>query len=234
MRDGESHGERSPSRCHLATAWPSPATPVVVQFRAICAPLRSVDSGHRDRGHLLHAAGRSRRPSGVDEGERHVDHPDATSDEHADRASGPARRSPRPRRPRPDDGPQPAPPLGVRRCCRFVTATVLTSGEARRSALAGLLVPPRRQEVRKPWNLRRGLPVGPASMLPSGTGVAGRPWWPVPCRRRVRHAGRAARRGGVPVVPGDAAGRLAVAGHGFGSVSGTGYRVREITRSSSP
>jgi hypothetical protein len=49
-------------------------------------------------------------------------------------------------------------------------------------------------------------------------------------QRRARHAGIAARRGGVPVAPGDAAGRLAVAGHGFGSVSGTGYQVREVTR----
>jgi hypothetical protein len=51
---------------------------------------------------------------------------------------------------------------------------------------------------------------------------------------RVRHAGIAAGRGGVPVVPGGAAGRLAVAGHGFVPVSGTGYQVREVTRSSSP
>jgi hypothetical protein len=49
-------------------------------------------------------------------------------------------------------------------------------------------------------------------------------------QRRARHAGIAARRGGVPVAPGDAAGRLAVAGHGFVSVSGTGYQVREVTR----
>ncbi len=47
---------------------------------------------------------------------------------------------------------------------------------------------------------------------------------------RVRHAGVPARRGGVPVVPDDAAERLAVAGHGFVSVSGTGYQVREVTR----
>jgi hypothetical protein len=33
-----------------------------------------------------------------------------------------------------------------------------------------------------------------------------------------------------PVVPDDAAERLAVAGHGFVSVSGTGSQVREVTR----
>jgi hypothetical protein len=49
-------------------------------------------------------------------------------------------------------------------------------------------------------------------------------------QRRARHAGIPARRGGVPAVPDGAAGRLAVAGHGFGSVSGTGYQVREVTR----
>jgi hypothetical protein len=53
-------------------------------------------------------------------------------------------------------------------------------------------------------------------------------------QRRARHAGIAARRGGVPVGPGDAAERLAVAGHGFVSVSGTGYQVREEARESSP
>src|SRR5260221_6145042 len=73
------------------------------------------------------------RPAGVEEVERHLDDPDETPDEHADRTSGPARTSPRPRRPRPNDGPRPAPPPGARRCCRFVTATVLTSGEPRHS-----------------------------------------------------------------------------------------------------
>ena len=34
--------------------------------------------------------------------------------------------------------------------------------------------------------------------------------------------------------PDDAAGRLAVAGHGLVSVCGTGYQVREVARSSSP
>ena len=49
-------------------------------------------------------------------------------------------------------------------------------------------------------------------------------------QRRLRHADIPARRGGVAVVPDDAAERLAVAGHGFVSVSGTGYQVREVTR----
>ena len=52
--------------------------------------------------------------------------------------------------------------------------------------------------------------------------------------KRQRNAGIAACRGGVPVGPGDAGGRLAVAGHVSVSVSGTGYQVREVTRESSP
>ena len=135
------------------------------------------------------------RPSGVEEVKRHLDDPDETPSEHADRASGPARTLPRPGRPRPDDGPWPALPLDVRRCCRFVMAIVLTSGEARHSVhLPGFWCHLAGQEVRKPWNLRRGLPIGPA--LPSCTGVAGRPWWPVPCGRLARgRAGMGVRAG---------------------------------------
>jgi len=67
-------------------------------------------------------------------------------------------------------------------------------------------------------------------------------WWPVPCRRLMRgRAGMAVNAGcGTqvlrravavgPVVRDDAAGRLAVAGHGFVSVSVAGYPVREVAR----
>ncbi len=53
-------------------------------------------------------------------------------------------------------------------------------------------------------------------------------------QRRVRHAGIPARRGCGPVVPDNAAERLAVAGRGLVSVSGTGNQVRELARSSNP
>jgi len=123
---------------------------------------------------------------------------------------------------------------------RYGRGVDIRRGAAQR-ALAGLLVPPRRaggEEAIEPScaSCRSGPHPGsrPVSGLRAGGGGrfrAGASCWTRGDggQRCARHAGIPARRGGVPVVPDDAAERLAVAGHGFVAVSGTGYQVREAT-----